>query len=107
VRIKKAMMIFFVGIIEMIIVTAWTKTVTKTKVLASGVITIVNILIWYYVLEKIVNNLENIWVVLSYALGCAVGTMISTYYLGYTENRKKTKSKTKNSFLSNLEAIFS
>jgi uncharacterized protein YebE (UPF0316 family) len=100
-------MIFFVGIIEMIIVTAWTKTVTRTKVLASGVITIVNILIWYYVLEKIVNNLENIWVVLSYALGCAVGTMVSTYYMGYREDRKKAKSKAKNSFISNLEAIFS
>ena len=99
-------MIFFVGIIEMIIVTAWTKTVTKTKVLASGVITVINILIWYYVLDKIVNNLENIWIVLSYAFGCAVGTMISTYYLGYKEKRKKVSPKTKKSFLSSLEAIF-
>jgi len=111
-------MIFFVGIVEMLIVTAWTQTVTKTKVLASGTITVINVLVWYYVLENIVNNLGNIWIVLLYAAGCAVGTMASTYYLGYKENpskfslwkkfkkAKKSMAKTKDSLKTNLEAVF-
>jgi len=94
------MAIFFVGIIEMIIVTAWTQTVTKSKVLASGTITIINVLIWYYVLEKIVNNLENFWVVLFYAIGCAIGTMLGTYYLS-------CKDKIFNTLKSNFGAVFS
>jgi len=79
------MVLFFVGIVEMLIVTAWTRFVTKSQVLASGTITIVNILIWYYVLEKIVNDLGNIWLVLLYAFGCAIGTMLGTYYLERAE----------------------
>lgn len=112
------MMIFFVGIVEMLIVTAWTQTVTKTRVLASGTITVINVLVWYYVLENIVNNLGNVWIVLLYAAGCAVGTMISTYYLGCKENpnqfsllnkikwARKTKAKAKDSLKTNLEAVY-
>jgi hypothetical protein len=124
------MMIFFIGIIEMLIVTAWTQTVTNMKVLASGSITVINVLIWYYVLENIVSNLGNFWVVLFYALGCAIGTMIGTYYLGCKNNpskfsfwkkfgrvnqkkfssqrkferARKTKAKASRSLKSNLEA---
>ena len=99
------MMIFFIGIVEMLIVTAWTQTVTNMKVLASGSITIINVLIWYYVLENIVSNLGNFWVVLFYALGCAIGTMIGTYYLGCKD--KKTKAKASRSLKTNLEAVYS
>jgi len=90
----------------MIIVTAWTQTVTKTKVLASGTITFINVLIWYYVLSSVVENLANSWVIVSYALGCAVGTMMVTYYLG-CKRKVKTKAKVKNSPKSNLEVVFS
>ena len=85
-------MLFIVGIIEMIIVTVWTEMVTKARVLESGMVTIINIFIWYYVLEKVVNNIENFNLVLVYALGCAVGTMMGTYYQGkrdrYTAAKK-------------------
>lgn len=74
------MMLFFVGILEMIIVTAWTKVVTDTKVLASGAITVINILIWYYVLQSIVEDISNWRLVLLYALGCAIGTVLCTWY---------------------------
>jgi purine-cytosine permease-like protein len=74
--------LFFIGIIEMLIVTAWTKYVTKTKILASGTITVVNVLIWYYVLGKIVNDISNFGLVVVYAIGCAFGTMLATYYFG-------------------------
>ena len=40
------MNLFIIGIIEMIIITAWTKVVSDTKVIASGIITFINILIF-------------------------------------------------------------
>jgi Domain of unknown function (DUF5698) len=85
--------LFFVGIIEMIIMTVWTNVVTKTQVLASGFITIVNILIWYYVLETIVSNLDSVSLVMMYALGCAIGTMIGTYFFGQEGKRVIRKAR--------------
>lgn len=85
------MALFFVGVLEMIIVTLWTKLVVETRVLASGAITMVNILIWYYVLQKIVDNINNWRLVLLYALGCAIGTIISTYYFQASEKNTQAK----------------
>ncbi|KKQ82488.1 MAG: hypothetical protein UT05_C0001G0077 [Parcubacteria group bacterium GW2011_GWF2_38_76] len=81
------LMLFMVGIVEMMVVTAWTETVTKARVIESGMVTIINIFIWYYVLDKIVNDIENFNLVLVYALGCSVGTMIGTYYISTREGR--------------------
>lgn len=94
------MMIFLVGIMEMIIVTVWTKTVTKTQVLASGLITVVNTLIWYYVLETIVRDISDFTVVLEYALGCAAGTMIGTYFFGQREKVARIKKEKKDKLIS-------
>ena len=74
------MMLFFIGIIEMLIVTSWTKLVSETKVLASGFMTVVNIVIWYYVLRIVVDDIGNWKLVLLYAVGCALGTMVGTYF---------------------------
>lgn len=86
-------MLFIVGVVEMIIVTTWTETVTKARVLESGMVTIINIFIWYYVLDKVVNNIENFSLVLVYAFGCSIGTMLSTYYLSKRESARILKPK--------------
>lgn len=88
------MILFFIGIIEMLIVTIWTKFVTKTQVIASGIITVINVLIWYYVLETIVNNISDWKVAVLYAIGCAVGTMLCTYYFQVQESKSAELSKT-------------
>lgn len=79
----------------MIIVTLWTKAVTNTRVLASGLITIVNIFIWYYVLETIISNLDKFSLVLLYASGCAIGTMLGTYYSSREDKRSRLKNNLK------------
>ncbi len=90
----------------MIIMTVWTNAVTKMQVLASGFITVVNIFIWYYVLDTIVSNLGTVSLVFMYALGCAVGTMIGTYYYGQKEKKAKVKRKAnKKSQLADSEAF--
>jgi uncharacterized protein YebE (UPF0316 family) len=81
------MILFLVGILEMLIVTVWTKVVTKTQILASGFITLINVMIWFYVLQTIVDNISNWIIALLYALGCAVGTMIATLYFQRQENK--------------------
>lgn len=85
------MSLFFIGILEMLIVTAWTKTVSNNQVWLSGMITFVNILIWYYVLEKIITDISNIRLILLYALGCALGTIAVALYFSHQEKRKEPR----------------
>lgn len=77
----------------MMIVTLWTRVVTKSQVLMSGMVTMVNILIWYYVLDKIVNDISNWKLILLYALGCSIGTSLSTYVYKILEDREATKKE--------------
>ncbi len=72
---------FTVGVIELFIVTAWTKVVVGSRVVMSGAITFVNVLIWYLVLETIISDINNWPLVLVYACGCALGTMLGVAYL--------------------------
>ena len=85
------MSLFFIGIIEMLIVTTWTKVVSKSQILASGIVTFVNILIWYYVLEKITSDISNWKLILSYALGCTIGTVAITFYFQRKEYTEEIK----------------
>jgi len=87
------MFLFFIGIIEMLIVTVWTKCVTRTKVAASGIVTMVNVLIWYYVLQTIVDDIGNFSLVVLYALGCSLGTVIGTYYFSSIEKKNRGQKR--------------
>jgi len=87
------MLIFTLGVVEMFIIAYWTKTVADSRIYVSGVITIVNVLIWYYVLQTFVDNLNNWYLVFSYALGCALGTMLSGYVSNKETARKTRKVK--------------
>jgi uncharacterized protein YebE (UPF0316 family) len=91
------MALFLIGIIEMVIVTAWTKLVTRTRILASGGVTMVNVLIWYYVLQRMMDDIENWRLALLYAFGCAIGTVISMYIFQKNElmeqDRLRNQSK--------------
>ena len=88
------MSLFFIGILEMLIVTAWTKVVTKSQIIASGAITWINILIWYYVLQTMIGNIENWRIAVMYASGCAVGTILTMWFFSKKEKKSaKTISK--------------
>ena len=88
------MVLFFVGIIEMVVVTAWTQVVTKTKIVTSGIITMVNIFIWYYVLQSIIDNIDNFGLIVMYASGCAVGTMLTTSFFSIQKKRVAASAST-------------
>jgi uncharacterized protein YebE (UPF0316 family) len=90
------LLLFLVGILEMLIVSIWTKAVTDTKVMLSGFVTLINIMIWYYVLQTVIDNINDWEVVIMYALGCAIGTMISTLFFRLKENKTFLGSKALN-----------
>jgi len=73
------------GILEMMIISLWTRFVSESKIMASGITTVVNIFIWYYVLQSVIDDIGNVNLVALYAFGCAVGTMITTAYFRYHE----------------------
>ena len=82
------MILFIVGVVEMVIISAWTNAVTETKVLASGAITVVNVLIWYFVLNTVINNIADWTLIMQYTIGCALGTMATTAYFSSKKKRK-------------------
>lgn len=83
------MILFFIGVVEMVIISTWTKAVTETKIIFSGLVTLANVFIWYYVLDTIINDINNTQVIIQYASGCALGTMLSTAYFSKQESKKK------------------
>ena len=95
--------LFIIGLVEMVIATLWTKTVMETKALASGLVTMVNIILWYYVLRVIIDDITNWQLVIIYALGCMVGTMLTTASL--SSQKKKRQRKIKKTAKLNQEAL--
>lgn len=90
------MVLFFIGIVEMMIASAWTKAVSGSKVLASGVITMINIFVWYYVLRVVIEDIGNWRLILVYASGCAIGTILTTSIFSFRENRRGKIRKSQN-----------
>jgi len=84
----KPLILFIVGFIELFIASTWTKIVTKSQVGLSGIITFVNILLWYGVIYIILEDLKNWSLVIVYAIGCALGTMVAMYYFQKKEERE-------------------
>lgn len=74
------MMLFFIGLVEMVIATVWTRLVSRGQLFASSFVTFVNILIWYYVLRQIISDLGDWSIIVLYAAGCATGTMLAMYF---------------------------
>jgi glucose uptake protein GlcU len=70
------MILFFVGIVEMAIAASWTRFVTKSNAVMNGLITYVNIFVWYYVIDQVVNHIDGWQAIIPYAAGCALGSML-------------------------------
>jgi len=87
------MLLFILGVVEMFIVAYWTKAVSESRTYLSGFITIINVLIWFYVLRIFVDDINNWYLVIGYALGCAVGTMLSSSVSNMETARKTRKGK--------------
>lgn len=84
------MILFFVGIIEMAISAWWTRSVAKADVVSTGAITGVHLLIWYFVLEQVMENIHDWSTIAPYMVGCMAGAM-----LGVADQKRMKKRLTK------------
>lgn len=91
------LMFFAIGVVEMFIVAAWTKFVSNSQVVASGVVTFVNTIIYFYVLSALLTNVNNTPVIVAYALGCALGTMLATLpqFSRLVAGKRTTRTRTR------------
>ena len=93
-----ALLTFFaIGVVEMFIVALWTKFVSGSQVVASGVVTFVNTLVYFYVLDALLSNVHNTPVIVAYAVGCALGTMIATsptFTMSFKKRKNVKRKKT-------------
>jgi uncharacterized protein YebE (UPF0316 family) len=88
------LIIFLIGMAEMILNTLWAKYVAETKVFLTTSVTMIHVFIWYYVLHTVIEQINDIGIVLSYAFGCGVGTVIAFWAMEqYT--RRSTARRTK------------
>jgi len=69
-------LMFGVGVLEMVIISAWTKSVTEQRLFTSGFLTIINVSIWYFILRVIIEHINSVPLFAVYAVGCSLGTMI-------------------------------
>ena len=67
--------------------------VSETKIFASGFITMINVLIWYYVLQTLMDDINNWYLAFFYALGCAIGTSSSICFFKVIEKNIKKYTK--------------
>ena len=73
-NIFSLILIFFTGgFLEIFTWSLQTKSLIKNRAINTFMFTGVSVLIWYYIIENIINNLNNIWLMASYVLGCALG----------------------------------
>src|SRR3989344_351724 len=86
------MLIFLIGMAEMVLSTLWTKYVQEKSVVGSTAVTIIHVFVWYYVLRTVIDQIDNLSIVLFYALGCAIGNMLAIY-LGEYYSKKKIAAR--------------
>lgn len=69
--------LFIVGILEELTAILYYKACEKEYKYACGIFQIIRVFIWYFVLRIIVENIDNIWLILFYAIGGAYGDWVS------------------------------
>ena len=99
------MLMFLIGMGEMVIATLWTKYVAETRIAASSTITILNIFVWYYVLRMVMEDINNFSVIVFYALGCGLGTALSLIVPEYILKNKKVRKTRRMGIAKPLSAV--
>lgn len=66
-----------VGFLEMLFWSLQTKALVKDRLMNTFIFTFISIVIWFYVVSKVAENVNNIWLMLGYAIGCSIGNCIT------------------------------
>jgi uncharacterized protein YebE (UPF0316 family) len=89
------MLIFCIGMAEMVFSTLWAKYVQETRVYASTMITVAHVFVWYYVLRTVIEQVNDISVVVMYAAGCGMGNLLVIMIGEQIKKRSTSKTRAK------------
>lgn len=77
-----------------------TKSLIKDRILNTFIFTFISIVIWFYVVSKVAENVNNVWLMITYAIGCSIGNCVTIKIDKQMEKlaslRIKRKKKKKN-----------
>ena len=83
--------IFLAGILEDFI-NAWhVKSISRNRAFISALSDTLHVFVWYFVIRVIVENIQNLWLALVYAVGNGLGTYL---YVKWQNGRVKNATQT-------------
>lgn len=77
--------IFLIGIVEIFLGVIDFKLTQHNRKILSSMTTMIGIIIWYFIIKTIVEDLANIQLVISYAVGCGIGCYLGLVLDDYIE----------------------
>ena len=98
--ILNAIKIFLVGVLESFFSAFNTKTIQNNRQILSFVASVISILLWYYVIVIVVDNLHHVWLILIYGCGNGLGDILYIRFDQWLERfsklgkKRKTKKQT-------------
>jgi len=87
----KYIIIIIIGIIEAFGSTLNSKFRQRSKKIGAFITAFINILVWYYIVSMIIENINNIRMALVYALFYSGGDILALYFDDYLEIIAKQK----------------
>lgn len=69
--------IFFIGILEDFLSSFNTKTIQRNNQLFSFLISFISVILWYYVIVIVVDNIHKFWLIVVYATGGGLGDIVT------------------------------
>jgi uncharacterized protein YebE (UPF0316 family) len=80
-----------VGFLEMLFWSLQTKALVKDRMINTFVFTFISIVIWFYVVSKVAENVNNIWLMIAYAFGCGAGNCLTIKIDAYIDKIAKAR----------------
>jgi len=87
----KYLIITIIGIIEAFGSTLNSKFRQKSKKLFSFITAFVNIVIWYFIISMVIENINNAWLALVYAISYSLGDVLGLVFDEHLERVAKIK----------------
>jgi uncharacterized protein YebE (UPF0316 family) len=80
-----------VGFLEMLFWSLQTKALVKDRMFNTFIFTFISIVIWFYVVSKVAENVNNIWLMISYGVGCSFGNCLTIKIDAYIDKIAKAR----------------
>lgn len=82
---------FLAGFLECLTWSLQTKALIKDRILNTFLFTSIAIVIWYYVVDQIAQNINSVHLMIAYVLGCALGNCTTIKLDGYIDKLARVR----------------